>query len=173
MGNRCCRVGPVSHLGRGKEGRASQEAGDFQVPEATALWVSPRPVFPSQALGSRPSRRWERRPAIHLLQAACEGGPLHIPGGLVARILLLQPLSVRRASSTQLRAQLLKQRLEAQNSGWVSATCEDMRAALHLSRVRTGAWPWGGSWYGAMVEICTVRGRVGPLAAREPLGRCC
>ena len=64
-GNRRCWVGACFTPWEREEGRrASQEGGGLPRCLRPLLWVSPRPVFPSQALGSRPSPRWERRPAI-------------------------------------------------------------------------------------------------------------
>lgn len=174
MGKQMLPGGGLFHtLGerRGKNGIAGRR-GTSQVPEAIAVgFSSPRLSQPGPGIQTLPavgeeaghtcSRRHVR--VAHSISQAALSPAYCCCSRWRARA--SSRSSARNSSSSALRAQ---------NSGWVSATCGDMRAALHLTRVRTGAWPAGeGSWYGAMVEICTVRGRVGPLAARGPLGRCC
>lgn len=170
-----CWVGAVFHtLGEGRRGKdgTTGRRGTSQVPEALAAGFS-SPPFPSQALGSRPSPQLERRPGRTCSRRHVSAAHSTSQAALSPAYCCCSRWRARASSRSSARSSS-SSALRAQNSGWVSATCGDMRAALHLMRVRTGAWPAReGGWFGAMVGICTVRGRVGPLAARGPLGRCC
>lgn len=65
----------------------------------------------------------------YLFQAALERGPLHVPGGLVAGVLLLQP-PPRMLVLPQLSAQVLQQALER----------PEQLLVFHHLRERTWSW---------------------------------
>ena len=170
-------MGQCSRSGRGnrREKTALWEGGDFLGWQRQLL-----PAFSSHPLSlAHPGIRtlptvgaepW--RP--YLLQAASERGPLHIPGGLVTGILLLQPPPCTFVLP-QLHTQLLQQRLERAEQRLVLCHLQGHRAALpsHKGEDRRlaskGALVPGclqGGWEG----ICTVSGRAGSTDRLQDLG---
>lgn len=159
-------VGKRQHCGK---------AGTFWGGRGSCSWLSPRTLFPWQGPGIRTLPAVGAEPwRPYLLQAAGERGPLHVPGGLIASILLLQPPPCTFVFP-QLHTQLLQQRLERAEQRLVLCHLRGHRAALasHKGEDRSLAskralGPVGlqGGWEG----ICTVSGRAGFPGRLQALG---